>query len=79
MFNLSKSKIYFKASVILLMIVTLLFLGISNPSQADTKWTKMKKESDKEFEKVFKDKQNVYSKAKGSLRTATLRSSWWLA
>lgn len=26
MFNLSKSKIYFKASVILLMIVTLLFL-----------------------------------------------------
>lgn len=72
MFNLSKSKIYFKASVILLMIVTLLFLGISNPSQADTKWTKMKKESDKEFEKVFKDKQNVYSKAKGSLRTATL-------
>lgn len=49
------------------MIVTLLFLGISNPSQADTKWTKMKKESDKEFEKVFKDKQNVYSKAKGSL------------
>mgnify|MGYP003361777769 CR=1 FL=1 len=49
MFNLSKSKIYFKASVILLMIVTLLFLGISNPSQADTKWTKMKKESDKSF------------------------------